>query len=69
MSIIKEALTNKGIVTYELGIENLRKLVANDLGVPVNAVSITAKNKHCGDQRDSWTEFDGITIRVDNAKV
>ena len=70
MGIINN-IKDTGFTTYDVNLETLIKLVAQDLNVPVDAVSVEEKTITRSDTfgRDSWEEFAGIKVKVDNSKV
>lgn len=57
------------ITTYSISVGALKKMVAADLNVNPEAVTVTAKMRTTGYQRDEYEVFDGLVITVSNAKV
>ncbi len=71
MSIIKNTMVDTGVTTYNLDLEGLKRLVAKDLDVPVEAISIDHVVNRVGESYcfDGYDVFAGIRIKVNNALV
>lgn len=62
MGIIKD---NPDVVkTYQISIEQLKQLIATDLNVPVNEISITSVDRDVSDPMDRYPcmVFDGLKV-------
>lgn len=67
MGFIKD-VESTGVTTYTVNIDTLKKMVAEDLNVSIEAITISAKMVTKGYQRDEYQEFGGLTISVDHSK-
>ncbi len=58
-----------GKTIYEVSIPTLKRMVAADLKINEDAITITAMFDRSGYQRDEYSEFNGLKITVDHSKV
>ena len=57
-----------GTTTYRVSVSELKQMFAEDLKVDPLCITISANNREVGDQRESYTVFDGVTVEVDHSK-
>jgi hypothetical protein len=61
-------IAETGKTIYEVDVETLKKMVAADLGVNIEAVSVSVNMKQMGYPREE-SVFAGLRITVDHSKV
>lgn len=55
-----------GETTYKVSLDDMRKLIAADIGVPADRVIVQYVISDVGDQRDPWQQVTSINVIIRN---